>query len=156
MAAMEAYNAGDERRIEHAKKVTARAERLMASEGGDPEIIIAAGVLHDIGIHEAERKHGSSAGHYQELEGPPVARRILEELGFAPDAISEICEIIGHHHSPGIITTVNFQVLSDADWLVNLNDEYDIRDRKKLATIIDRVFLTEAGRQTAREQYLQD
>ena len=154
IAVMEAYFGDDGRRIGHAKKVTENAERLMAAEGGDPEVVIAAGVLHDIGIHEAERKHGSPAGHFQELEGPPIARELLTTLGYAPETVDEICDIIAHHHSPGVLTTVNFKVLYDADWLVNLEDEYDIRDRAKLGTIIDRVFLTETGRKLARERYL--
>ena len=41
-------------------------------------MVRAAAILHDIGIHEAERKHGSSSGRLQELEGPPIARAILE------------------------------------------------------------------------------
>ncbi len=153
---MEAYFGEDARRIDHARKVTALAERLMAAEGGDPDIVIAAGVLHDIGIREAERKYGSAAGHLQEREGPPVAREILARLGFPPEASDEVCAIIAHHHSPGVLDTVNFRVLYDADWLVNLADEYDIRDREKLAAIIDRVFLTETGRRLAREQYPAD
>jgi len=156
LAAMEAYLGDDARRIDHAKKVTGYAERIMADEGGDPDIIIGAGVLHDIGIHEAERKYGSAAGHLQEREGPPVARGMLEGLGITPDAIDEICDIIAHHHSPGTLRTTNFKVLCDADWLVNLADEYDIRDRDKLGVIIGRVFLTETGRRLARERYLTD
>jgi len=156
LAAMEAYFGDDTRRIDHAKKVTGYAERIMAGEGGNADIIIGAGVLHDIGIREAELKYGSAAGHLQEREGPPVARKILEELGFAPGAADEICNIIAHHHSPGVLRTTNFKVLYDADWLVNLADEYDIRDRDKLSVIIDRVFLTETGRRLARERYLTD
>jgi hypothetical protein len=156
IAVMEAYFGDDAPRIEHAKKVTEYAERIMAAEGGDAGVIIAAGVLHDIGIHAAEWQHGSIAGQFQELEGPPIARELLTELGYPPDTIDEVCEIIAHHHSPGVITTVNFKVLYDADWLVNLADEYDIRDREKLATIIDRVFLTGTGKELARARYLAD
>jgi HD superfamily phosphodiesterase len=154
VAAMRAYFGDDARRIQHALAVTAFAERIMAQEGGDYPVVIGAGVLHDIGIHEAERKHGSTAGKFQEIEGPPIARGILTGLGFEKGQIEEICEIIAHHHSPGKIETVNFKVLYDADWLVNLRDEYDIRDRQKLAAIIDTVFLTETGRALAREIYL--
>jgi len=153
---MEAYFGEDARRIDHARKVTAWAERLMADEGGDEDIIVAAGVLHDIGIPEAERKYGSAAGHLQEREGPPVARGILTELGYPAATIDEICDIIAHHHSPGALESVNFKVLCDADWMVNLRDEYDIRDAEKLATIIDRVFLTETGKTLARDAYLKD
>lgn len=156
LRAMEDYFGEDERRIKHARRVTDYAERLLRTEGGDYDIVIGAAVLHDIGIHEAERKYHSTGGQYQEREGPPLARRILEGLGFGAGQIEEICEIIGHHHSPGKINTVNFRVLYDADWLVNLKDDYDIRDLKKLASIIGTVILTESGRTLARQIYLKD
>ncbi len=152
--AMEAYFKDDARRINHAHRVTGYAEALLAREGGDYPIVIGASVFHDIGVHEAEKKYGSTIGKYQEEEGPPIARRILAGLGFAPRQIEEICEIIAHHHSPGKINTRNFKILYDADWLVNLRDEYDVQDRKKLAEIINRVLLTESGKAIAREVYL--
>jgi len=154
MREMEAYFGTDLRRIGHARKVTGYAERLLESEGGDRTVIIAAAVLHDIGIPLAEQKYGSALGKYQEVEGPPVARDILTRLGFPAGQIDEVCQIIAHHHSPGKITTLNFGILYDADWLVNLKDEYDIRDRVKLETIIGRVFLTASGKRLAREIYL--
>ncbi len=152
---MEAYFNGDARRINHARKVTEYAEELLKREGGDYPIVIGAAVLHDIGIHQAQEKYGSTSGKYQEKEGPPIARQILTRLGFEQNQIEEICEIIAHHHSPGKINTRNFKILYDADWLVNLRDEYDIQDRKKLNNIIDKVFLTQSGQTLAREIYLQ-
>jgi HD superfamily phosphodiesterase len=155
VGAMREYFGDDARRIQHALDVTAFAERIMAREGGDYPVVVAAGVLHDIGIHEAERKYGSTAGMFQETEGPPIAREILARLGFDEGRTEETCGIIAHHHSPGKINTLNFKVLYDADWLVNLRDEYDIRDRRKLAAIIDAVFLTATGRALAREIFLE-
>ena len=152
--AMKDYFGQDTRRIQHAHRVTAYAEKLLAAEKGDPEIVVGAAVLHDIGIPAAEKKYGSAMGKYQELEGPPIAREILTRLDFRPDQIDEICQIIAHHHSPGKIDTSNFKIVYDADWLVNLKDEYDIRDPNKLAKIIDGVFLTPAGKALARETYL--
>ncbi len=154
ISAMESYFGSDSKRIDHAQKVTEYAERLMGPEGGDPSVVVAAAIFHDIGIPNAEKKYGSALGKYQEAEGPPVARDILAGLGAPPAQIDEVCEIIAHHHSPGKVTTQNFKILYDADWLVNLRDQYDIRDRTKLATIIDRVFLTATGKSIARQVYL--
>lgn len=151
---MESYFGDDSRRIHHVRKVTEYAERLLELESGDYPIVIAAAVLHDIGIHEAERKHGSNSGKYQEIEGPPIASKILAKLGFEAGQIDEICDIIGHHHSPGKITTRNFGILYDADWLVNLKDEYNIQDKNKLSHIIEKVFLTESGKSLAKDIYL--
>lgn len=154
ISGMESYFGSDSKRIAHAHKVTEYAERLIGPERGDPTVVVAAAIFHDIGIPNAEKKHGSALGKYQEVEGPPVARDILTGLGLLSAQIDEVCEIIAHHHSPGEITTQNFKILYDADWLVNLRDEYDIRDRTKLTTIIDRVFLTDAGKSLARDVYL--
>lgn len=153
---MEIYFGVDTKRISHARKVTEYARVLLEREGGEYPVVIGAAVLHDIGIHEAEKKYGSTSGKYQEIEGPPIARGILEKLGFSPDQIHEICEIIAHHHSPGKITTLNFRILFDADWLVNLGDDFDIRDRNKLSHIIEKVFLTASGKALAREIYISE
>ncbi len=153
MRAMEAYFNGDTKRINHAHRVTEYALELLKHEGGDYPVVIGAAVLHDIGIHQAEKKYGSTGGQYQEKEGPPIARQILTGLGFEPDQIDDICQIIAHHHSPGKITTRNFGIVYDADWLVNLRDEYQIQDGSKLNSIIEKVFLTRSGRALAREVY---
>ena len=153
--AMEAYFNSDAKRINHAHRVTEYAEELLKREEGDYYIVIGASLLHDIGIHTAAKKYGSTVGKYQEKEGPPIARRILTGLKFKPNQIEEICDIIAHHHSPGRINTHNFKILYDADWLVNLKDEHDIQDKNKLSSIIDQVFLTESGKDMARTIYLQ-
>jgi HD superfamily phosphodiesterase len=151
---MEAYFDGDNRRIDHAHKVTGYVEQLMTGEGGDYRIVVAAGLLHDIGIHVAEKKYHSTSGKYQEIEGPPIAREILTRLAFPETEIDEICQIIANHHSPGKINTRNFKILYDADWLVNLRDEYNIENQRKLRAVIGRVFLTSTGRSLAKEIYL--
>ncbi|MBI2831500.1 MAG: HD domain-containing protein [Chloroflexi bacterium] len=153
---MEAYFGEDARRIKHARRVTQYAEELFEKEGGDYLTVIGAAVLHDIGIHMAEKKYGSAGGKYQEKEGPPIAWNILAGLSLEPERIEEICQIIAHHHSPGKINTLNFKILYDADWLVNLADEYDIKDTHKLTSIIEKVFLTESGKAMARQLYLED
>jgi HD superfamily phosphodiesterase len=151
---MEAYFGVDSKRIDHAHQVTGFVEQILEAEHGERSVVIAAGLLHDIGIHEAERKYASSSGKYQEIEGPPVAREILGKLSFDPVQIEEICQIIAHHHSPGKIESRNFKILYDADWLVNLKDEFDISDKGKLEKIINKVFLTSSGRRLAGKIYL--
>lgn len=151
---LEGYFGEDKKRIAHAKKVTGWVERLLQAEEGDWRIVMPAGVLHDVGIKQAELKYNSSAGHYQEKEGPPIARDILLKLGLQKEDIGQICEIIAHHHSPGKINTQNFKILYDADWLVNLKDIKDIKSKDGLRKFIDKTFLTETGKKLAKEEYL--
>ena len=80
----------------------------------------------------------------------------MPRLGFPPGQIEEICQIIGHHHSPGKVNTPNFRILYDADWLVNLADEYDTSDKGKLRHAIDRLFLTGSGKALAIKVYLSE
>ncbi len=153
---MKKYFGADARRIRHAQNVLGYVRELLKKEKGDRDIVIAAAILHDIGIKECERKYNSTSGQLQEKEGPAIARKILEDLKVGQDTIREICQIIASHHSPGEIDTMNFKILWDSDWLVNLKDEYDIKDRKKLEDIIEKVFLTQTGRIKAKKIYLKD
>ena len=150
---LEEYFADDIKRISHAKNVIYFAGELLKKEDGDRHIIIPASILHDIGIKEAEIKYGTSAGYYQEKESPVIARKILLKLGLGKEDINEICEIIAHHHSPGIVNTMNFRILYDADWLVNLKDKLSL-GKKKLKSLIDKVFLTKRGKEIAQKLYL--
>ena len=152
--AMEEVFGDDERRKAHARQVTYYAEELLKEEPGDRDIVVTASILHDIGIPESIRKYGNANGPNQEKEGPPIARRILGHLGHPEALTQEVCTIIAHHHSRGEIDTDNFKIVYDADWLVNLADEYDIQDNRKLKQVIDTVFLTEAGRRRAEEKFL--
>jgi len=109
--------------------------------------------LHDIGIHEAEKKYESTAAKYQETEGPPIARTILEKLGASADLIQEVCDIIGHHHHPREEETLNFKVLYDADRIVNMEEanKKSPLPADKIQHMIDKGFLTRSGRVTATE-----
>lgn len=109
-------------RIAHALRVHDYAHEILGSEGGDPRVVTAAALLHDIGIQEAERRHGSAAAEFQELEGPPIARRILDGLGLDERTIEHVCRIVGSHHSGGDIDTPEFRAVWDADLLVNAED----------------------------------
>jgi hypothetical protein len=143
----------DEKRINHALRVLNYAEQIGAAEGGDPLVIRAAAILHDVGIHEAERKYGSTAGKYQEIEGPPIAEPILRESGVDPARTEHICRIIANHHSVRDIDTLEFRVLWDADWLVNLQEDFADVGEQKRREMIDKVFRTGKGRQLAMELF---
>ena len=139
----------DEHRIRHAYKVLDFAEQILKGEQADPLVVRAAAVLHDIGIHEAESKHGSAGGKYQEIEGPPIARRILEATGVDEERTDHVCRIIADHHSASSMDTPEFRILWDADNLVNLFAEASGPPGGDAEDMIDRVFKTPAGRELA-------
>ncbi|MCP4668946.1 MAG: HD domain-containing protein, partial [Deltaproteobacteria bacterium] len=153
---MKRYFKQDFKRIGHATRVARYAERIGKEEQGNLAVILTSAYLHDIGIKEAERKHNSTAARYQEEEGPPIARDILDRLGAKEELIEEVCDIVGHHHHPGEEETANFKCLYDADLIANLEEKEkeSPMDREKLASIIEKSFLTESGRDLAKKALL--
>lgn len=144
----------DQRRITHSLAVLKWAQELLRQEEAEPGVVLAAALLHDIGIQQAERKHGSSAGIYQEREGPPIARRIMKRLDMDEETIDHVCRIVANHHTAGDIDTPEFRILWDADWLVNLPDEFRHADRDELSRRIEKIFKTRAGKQKAYELFV--
>jgi len=143
----------DFRRIGHATKVARHAGAINETEGGNRAVVLVTAYLHDIGIHEAERKYQSTSARHQHEEGPPIARAILERLGANPGLTDEVCDIIGHHHWPRAEETINFKIVYDADLIVNLDEERQENPipPARLANILEKSFLTESGRRLAAE-----
>ncbi len=157
LAAVRREFGSDEKRIVHAQQVLEYARTIHGAEVGDEAVVIAAALLHDIGIQEAERKHGSCTGVYQELEGPPIARRILEEIELDPTRTEHICRIVaGHHTGRGGIDTPEFRILWDADWMVNFPEVFGKLTAEQRANRIDKMFRTGTGKKMARELFAGD
>ena len=119
---MKRYFGTDFKRIGHASKVARYAESLGKKEKANLAVVLCAAYLHNIGIKNAEEKYHSSAAEYQAIEGPVVARELMEKLGAKPPLIEAVCAIISRHHSPGQDDTIDFKVLYDADMLANMAD----------------------------------
>ena len=119
-------NGGDQKRIEHSLKVFGYARLLGKMEGLSSEkqfVLELTAILHDIGIHVSEAKYGYSDGQKQEIEGPPVAREILEHLFVDAEVVDRVCFIISKHHTFSAIDAIDFQLLVEADFLVNSVEE---------------------------------
>ena len=69
---MKRYFGQDFRRIGHAALVARYAEQIVKEEGGDPAVVLCAAYLHDIGLHEAERKYHSAGAEYHQKRGLPL------------------------------------------------------------------------------------
>lgn len=144
----------DQKRIDHTLAVLDYAEKIQQAEGGDPLVVRAAAILHDIGILEAERRYDSAAGKYQEIEGPPIAREILEKYDIEAETVEHICRIIGSHHSAKDIDTIEFRIIWDADWLVNIPEDFKDAGRERLKKLINKEFKTKEGHRIAVQTLL--
>ena len=148
---MQSYFGDDRRRIDHALTVARYAEEIGSKEEANDAVLLIAAYLHDIGIKEAERKHNSTSARHQHQEGPPIAREILTKLDAPQGLIDEVCDIVGHHHTPRPEETINFKCLYDADLIVNLEEKQQESPSspEHLAKVIEKSFLTTHGRELA-------
>jgi len=155
METMVGYFGHDTKRINHALKVFAFSQIISSRESPDAEmheIIAYTALLHDIGIREAERKYNSSSGKYQQIEGPPIARQILTDLGIPAPIIDRVCFITAHHHTYTKIDGIDFQIIVESDFLVNIFE--DDLGREAIESIGARIFKTESGKNLLRTLYL--
>jgi len=144
--AMIEFYAGDPRRIHHFLKVYGFAKAIGELEGLDgntQDILEAAALCHDIGIKISEQKYQSSAGPYQQIEGPPEAERLLRALGCGEALIGRVCWLIARHHTYDNIEGLGYQILIEADFLVNSFEQN--LPAASIRNFRDKIFKTAAG-----------
>lgn len=157
IGSMIAYFDGDVPRINHSLKVYGFAKSIAECEEVTMDelmIVELSAVLHDIGIKISEEKYNSSGAKYQEIEGPPIAESILNNLGIDANIIKRVCLLIANHHSYAKLSGIDFQILIEADFLVNAyegNMKTDII--KKIKT---KYFKTDKGIEILNSMFIKD
>jgi hypothetical protein len=145
--AMIAYFAGDTRRISHFTKVYGFAKAIGELEGLDTAtqlVLEIAALTHDIGIRNSERLYGSSSGEHQQVEGPPEAEKLLSQLGVDATVIARVCWLIAHHHTYNDMQGMDYRILVEADFLVNIDE--DGLPWTTAQTVEQKIFFTETGK----------
>lgn len=148
------YYMGDAARIQHFVKVYTFARTIGTGEGLDEhtmEILGAAALVHDIGIRIAEEKYGSCSGPLQEKEGPAEAEKMLRQTGYPEDVTARVCYLVGHHHTYTNMDGIDYQILVEADFLVNLYE--DGSGKKGICNACRKIFVTETGKRICRMMF---
>ena len=115
------------------------------------QITEIAAMVHDIGIHKAERDFHTTAGKYQERLGAPEAVKLLRDMGFSDEIVNRVSYLVGHHHTYNGIDGIDYQILVEADFIVNLYE--DDEDLKARETAFSKIFKTETGKRIFRQMY---
>ena len=145
---------GDAKRIQHFCKVHSYAKLIAETEKVDKKCLFtieAAALTHDIGIHICEEKYGSCNGKLQEKEGPAIAEKLLGELGFDRNVSERVQYLIAHHHTYGNINEMDYQILVEADFLVNIMEEGSSKEAAIKA--YQNIFKTSCGKKICREMF---
>ncbi|MGN1147141.1 MAG: HD domain-containing protein [Lachnospiraceae bacterium] len=151
---MISYYGGDPKRTQHFIKVHSLAKLIGIMEGLPEQELFtleAAALVHDIGIKAAEEKYGSCNGKLQEQEGPVLAEEMLGRLGFAEEVINRVSYLVGHHHTYTEIDGIDYQILVEADFLVNLYE--DAVNPSAIRVTLQNIFRTKSGRQICETMF---
>lgn len=151
--AMINFYKGDSKRIQHFCKVHSYAKLIAELENVDKNtlyVLEAAALVHDIGIHYCEEKYGNCNGKLQEKEGPAIAKKLLADLGFDDSVSDRVQYLISHHHTYNNIDGIDYQILVEADFLVNI---YEDGLSNAAERAYSNIFRTESGKKICREMF---
>ena len=140
------YYEGDPKRVQHFLKVYEFARLIGEAEELPKDtltVLKTAAIVHDIGIKVSEQKYDSSAGKYQEQEGPAIAEPMLRACGYEEEMIDRVLFLIAHHHTYNQIDGIDYQILVEADFLVNLFE--DNSNRQVAENVKENIFRTKTG-----------
>ena len=152
--AMMKHEQSNPRRIQHFLKVWAFTQVLCELEGVDSKtklVAETAAIVHDIGIKSSLAKYSSAAGKYQEAEGPPAAREMLESVGYGFDVVDRVCYLVGHHHTYENIDGLDYKILVEADFLVNIFEGKMTSEAAQ--QIRETIFRTRGGKEVFDRQF---
>lgn len=152
---MTEYEGGCVERVNHFLKVFAFAKTIAEGEDVDDatkEILEAAAITHDIGIRVCFEKYGNCNGPHQEVEGPPIALEMLPACGYTHGQTERICYLIGHHHTYTNINGIDYQILVEADFLVNIFEGGMTHEAAE--KVYENIFRTKTGKQLLKDLFL--
>jgi len=130
--------------LTHSLLVLNRAQEILQEEEADPQVVLAAALLHDIGDPDARE-----AGAVDAPDQAALARQVLEELKLRDDTIERVCDVVRWHHSTDGVDTAESRVVWDADHLVGVPDAILGQSEERLRALVQAVFRTPTGQKLA-------
>ena len=152
--AMIEYYRGDSHQIQHFAKVHTYSRLIGTLEGLDEETMITlemAALVHDVGIKAGMEKYGRGNGKIQEELGPAIAEELLTGLGVDPDRVARISYLVGHHHTYTDVEGLDYRILLEADFLVNLHEEKE--PMEGIIKAYEEIFRTKAGKKIVKTMF---
>lgn len=110
-------------------------------------------MIHDIACPLCREKYGDTDGKHQELESPALVEAFFTELPAARPDVGRISWLAAHHHTYTDIGGIDHQILLEADYLVNADEQG--HSRSAIENFRRRVFRTASGTHLLDSIYLQ-
>jgi len=119
------FSEGNLHDISHFLKVWAYAKTIGELEVLDPQtqfILEVAALTHDIACPLCRKKYGNTNGVLQEKEGIPLVSDFLADTDLTEEQRERVIYLVGHHHTLPEINGIDYQILIEADYLVNAEE----------------------------------
>lgn len=145
---------GNTHDIAHFMKVYTFAKTIAEMEKVDSrtqEIIETTAIIHDIACPICRIKYGNTNGQNQEKESATLAADFLKEFDIPEEEKNRISWIVSHHHTYTNVDGIDWQIILEADFLVNADESHYTEDSIISAT--HNIFKTESGKLLLKEIY---
>lgn len=142
LAAVKAAARPEEKTVEYTLRVLEAAEEILADEGGEPKVVIAAIIVQDL--------LGASAG-----DSGGRTRKILAEMNTETEVIDQVLGIIQNAPQERGSRSPDLDIVSDARNVVMLAEKKALLEKPALEQLLEKKLKTEAGKRLARERLLQ-
>ena len=153
-AKMIAFYRGNHHDINHFLKVHAYARTIGELEGLDPatqRTLELAAVIHDIACPLCREKYGNTNGKRQEEEGGPLVRSFLADAGLSAEQVDREAYLVSHHHTYTGIDDIDYQILIEADYIVNASESGYSPENRKI--FLEKHMKTESGKRLLRSTF---
>ena len=132
--------------IIHMFTVHGFAVAIAAAEGVQEDTLLGleiAALTHCIGIKECRSKYKILTRKALQVEGPPLAKELLQNLGFSDPLVDRVCFLLGHQHTYADIQDLDHQILVEAFFLATAKEKDWTKEQ--VQGFCERVFKTKTG-----------
>ena len=151
---MVAYSEGNLHDINHFMKVYAYAKTIAEGENLNPELqklVEVTAVVHDIACPLCRVKYGNTNGKHQEEESAALLEEFFKDSDLPKEFTDRVSYIVSHHHTIDGIDGIDYQIMIEADYLVNA-DESNFSGNN-VRNMLEKVFKTETGKFLLKSMY---
>lgn len=141
-----AFEQGHPRRTQHIMKVYTLARTIGEQERlaeKDLTILCASSILHDIAIKICKEKYNDACLKNQQKEAESIVPEMLMACDYDSSYYERILFLVKMHHCYDSIDGIDYQILVEADLLINLFEEPDL---ERQVPNLDQIFKTKTGR----------
>ena len=154
MEQMIVFSNGNLHDITHFITVWTYAKTIGELEGLDADtqyLLEATAIVHDIACPFCREKYGRADGKLQEKESPALVYEFLSDFSLPEGYADRIAFLISHHHTIDQIDGMDYQILIEADYLVNADEGG--YSKENIQTMLETVFQTDAGKTLLRSEF---